>query len=385
MRINTNVSAMNTLRQLGKSSNEFARSVGRLSSGFRINRAADDAAGMGIANQLRADVRSMRQASRNAEQAGSLLQVAEGATSTISSIVDRMKELATQAASDNTDDAGRGRIKSEWDALQTEISKIASTTKFQGKSLVDGNFGTAVDTGAASTALASGNMVYSADISGTAASDYTITDQTGTANQLRVTNTAGDTQTVTLTSAGKQSVTFDSFGLTLNLDASFALNSDGSLANTAAISGKVIQVDAGSNGGSFLVRSTGAYTSDDLVTLSNINLTTGSSGLNVESLAFTGNGTGAEWQAALTRLDTAIGTVNTAFGTIGSAQNRIEYAMANTDTAVENFAAAESVIRDVDMAAEVTQMTKFQILQQAGTSMLAQANSAPQGVLSLLR
>ena len=129
MRINTNVSAMNTLRQLNISSRGFARSVGRLSSGFRINRAADDAAGLGIANKIRADVRSMRQASRNAEQANAVLQVAEGAASTVSQIVDRMKELATQAASDNVDSNGRGRIKSEWDALSTEIGKIAATTK----------------------------------------------------------------------------------------------------------------------------------------------------------------------------------------------------------------------------------------------------------------
>lgn len=385
MRINTNVSAMNTLRQLGGSSKEFSRSIGRLSSGFRINRAADDAAGLGIANTLRADVRSKRQAGRNAEQANSLLQVAEGATQTVSSIVERMKELATQAASDNVDDSGRGRIKSEYDALQTEIQKIADTTKFQGKTLVNGAFGTSVDTNVAnSTALASGNMVYSAEISGTAAGDYTITDQTGSGNQLRVTDANGVTQTVDVAADGKQSVSFDQFGLTLNLSADFARNSDGTANNTAAINGGVVQVDAGANGGSFLVRSSGAYSSDDLVTLSNINLGTGSSGLNIDSLTFTGNGTGAEWQTALTRIDSAIGTVNSAFGTIGAAQNRIEYAMANNDAAVENLSAAESVIRDVDMAQEVTQMTKFQILSQAGQAMLSQANSAPQGVLRLL-
>lgn len=385
MRINTNMSALSTLRQVGSSNRSFAKSVGRLSSGFRINRAADDAAGLGIANQIRADVRSMRQASRNAEQAGSLLQVAEGATQNISSIVERMKELATQAGSDNVDDAGRGRIKDEYDVLQAEIGKIASTTKFQGKALVNGAFGNSVDTNVAnSTALASGNMVYSADISGTAAGAYTISDQTGTANQLRLTNASGVTQTVTLAASGKQSVTFDQFGITLNLSADFARNSDGSANNTAAINATVIDVDAGANGGSFLVRSTGAYSSDDLVSLNNVNLTTGSSGLNLDSLSFTGNGTAAEWQSALTRIDSAISTVNSAFGTIGAAQNRIEYAMNNTDSAVENLTAAESVIRDVDMAAEVTEMTKFQILQQAGTAMLAQANSAPQGVLRLL-
>jgi len=146
MRINTNVSAMNTLRQLSGTSRRFAQSDGRLSSGLRLNSASDDAAGLGIANKIRADVRSMRQASRNAEQANSVLQVAEGAAQTVSQIVDRMKEFATQAASDNVDSVGRGWVKSEYDALSTEINKIAATTKFQGKTLIDGNFGTGLDT-----------------------------------------------------------------------------------------------------------------------------------------------------------------------------------------------------------------------------------------------
>ena len=155
---------------------------------------------------------------------------------------------------------------------------------------------------------------------------------------------------------------------------------DGTAAGSA--DGGVVQVDAGSNGGSFLVRSSGAYSTDDKVTLSSIDLATDSSGLNLDGLSLD---TSANAETALSRIDTAIGTINTAFGTIGAAQNRIEYAMQNTNAAVENISAAESVIRDVDMAEEVTRMTKFQILQQAGTAMLAQANQAPQGVLSLLR
>jgi flagellin len=381
MRINTNVTAMSTLRTLGNSSKEFAKSVGRLSSGFRINRAADDAAGLGIANKLRADIRSMRQASRNAEQATSVLQVAEGATQTISSIVDRMKELATQGASDNVDDAGRGRIKSEFNALQTEIDKIADTTKFQGKTLVNGNFGTSLDTNAAnSTALAAGTGVYSASISGAAAGDYTISDS---AVAGEVTLTLGSTtQTLTGISDGKQSLNFSQFGVTVETDTNFTVF-DGTAAGSAKA--KIVQVDAGSNGGSFLVRSSGAYSTDDLVTLSNIDLNAAALSIDSGSITLTGNGTASEYQTALTSLDSAISSINSAFGTIGAAQNRIEYAQQNTDAASLNLSAAESVVRDVDMAEEVTQMTKFQILQQAGTSMLAQANSAPQGVLSLLR
>ena len=377
MRINTNVSALNTLRTLGGSSKEYAKSVGKLSSGFRINRAADDAAGLGIANKMRADLRSMRQASRNAEQASSVLQVAEGATQTISNIVDRMKELATQAASDNVDSAGRARINSEFGELRTEIGKIASTTKFQGQTLIDGNFGTSLDTNSAnSTALASGTGVYSANLDGAAAGDYTLGD--GAAGEVTLTF-GGTTQTLTGISSGAQSLNFSQFGVTVVTTADFTVT-DGTAAGSA--DGGVVQVDAGSNGGSFLVRSSGAYSTDDKVTLSSIDLATDSSGLNLDGLSLD---TSANAETALSRIDTAIGAINSAFGTIGAAQNRIEYAMQNTNAAVENISAAESVIRDVDMAEEVTRMTKFQILQQAGTAMLAQANQAPQGVLSLLR
>lgn len=378
MRINTNVSALNTLRTLSGTSKEYAKSVGRLSSGFRINRAADDAAGLGIANKMRADLRSMRQASRNAEQASSVLQVAEGATQTISSIVDRMKELATQAASDNVDSAGRVRIDSEFSQLRTEIGKIASTTKFQGQTLIDGNFGTSLDTNSAnSTALAAGTGVYTATLDGAAAGDYTISD--GTAAGSVVLTYGATSQTLTGLSDGAQTLNFSSFGVSVATTADFTVT-DGTAAGSAAAT--IVQVDAGSNGGSFLVRSSGAYSTDDKVTLTSIDLATDSSGLNLDGLDLT---TASNAETALTRIDTAISSINTAFGTIGAAQNRIEYAMQNTNAAVENISAAESVIRDVDMAEEVTQMTKYQILQQAGTAMLAQANQAPQGVLSLLR
>jgi flagellin len=378
MRVNTNVSALNTQRVLGQTGMKLSRSIGRLSSGFRINRAADDAAGLGIANKLRADVRSLSQAARNAEQATSLLQVAEGAVQTVSSIVDRMKELATQAASDNVDDAGRGRIKAEWDQLSTEIQKIVDTTKFQGKALLNGTFGNFVDSVAnGSTAMGAGTGMYAASLSGTAAGTYSFTQAAD--GELTVSN-GTVTQTVTGLAAGKQSVVFDQFGITLQLDTNFdETNAAGTLA------GNDIVVAAGSGGGSFLVRSSGAYSSDDLISLTTLDLSTGASGLNISGIAFTGTGTGAEWQAALTTLDGAFDVVSSVFGEIGAAQNRIDYATANVRTSIENIAAAESTIRDADMAAEMTEFTKYQILQQAGVAMLAQANAAPQLVLSLLQ
>ena len=164
MRINTNVSALNAFRNLSETNNAVAGSMQKLSSGFRINRAADDAAGLGIANKLRGDIRSMTQANRNAEQANSVLSIAEGATGSTQKMLERMKELATQAASDSVDDAGRTRISEEFTALRSEIQRTADTTKFQGKTLVDGNFGASVST-AISTALGSGNVFNDAKIS----------------------------------------------------------------------------------------------------------------------------------------------------------------------------------------------------------------------------
>lgn len=383
MRINTNVAAMNTLRILSSNQASANKNIGRLSSGFRINSAADDAAGLGIANKLRADVRSMKQASRNAEQASAMLQIAEGATQTIADILDRMKELATQAGSDNTDDAGRTRIMQEFEALLNEIGMIANTTKFQGKALLNGSFGNALnDDDTVSTALAA-TGVQGARISSNAASGtYTFTTD---ANKLTLTRDGtGVSQTIDLTAAGAQTVVFDQFGITVELDAAFTLPTDA----THVLNGTALVVDAGSSGGSYLVRSSGDYTTNDLVSLDNLNLTTTALGLDDlgpgGSNFSTPEGTAAEWRSALAVIDSAISNVNSVFGSIGAAQNRIDYANQNLKTAIENFSAAESTIRDVDMAQEMTEFSKNQILLHSATAMLAQANQAPHSVLRLI-
>ena len=373
MRINTNVSANEAYRNLGKVQNDVSSSMSKLSSGFRINKAGDDAAGLGIANKLRADTRALSQAAKNAEQANSLLSVAEGGLQTVGKILERMKELATQSASDNTDADGRTAIQKEFSALRTEIDKIVSTTKFQGKTLLDGGFGNSVDSNAAnSTALAAGTGVFGATISGTAAGNYTITQ---TANGSMTLSDGTTTETMTGLAAGRQDVTFASFGITLELDANF----DETLA-TGSADGTIIQVDAGVEGGSFMVRSSGAYTGDDNVDLDAIDVGGTALGISASSLA-----TRDASRTALTAIDGAISVVNTALGDVGAAQNRISYSLENVKAQISNFSAAESVIRDVDMAEEMTKFSKNQILSQAGTAMLAQANQSAQGVLQLLR
>jgi len=272
LRINTNVAALNAHRQLADTDARLSVSMERLSSGYRINKAKDDVAGLSIANKFRMEVRSLRMAQQNVSQASSLLQVAEGGAQKIETIVERLKELATLAASDNTDDTGRARLDSEASALLSEIDRIAQDTKYGSTQLLTGSV----------------NMTFQIGSGNTAAQDQ----------------------------------------ITVNL-------------------------------------SQGLETSD--------------LGLNSISLS-----TLASAQSALSSIDNALTSVNIAMGEIGAAQSRLDFASANLAITIENIAATESTIRDVDMAFEVVTFTKNQILLQAGTAMLAQANMAPQSILALL-
>ncbi len=275
MRINNNLMAMNTHRQLGINANSQSKSMEKLSSGQRINRAGDDAAGLSISEKMRAQIRNLNQASKNAQDGISLIQTAEGALSSVSDILVRVKELATQAANGTYDaTASTGdlaRIQEEVTELSNQITNIATNTKFNGKTLLG--------TGAADIELAIGD--------------------TG--------------QTLTLTAAN------------------FSL----SAVDTA---------------------------------VSNYNLATQ-----------------ATAKTALSGVDAQLQTVNKARSYLGANQNRLEATIKDLDTTSENLQAAESRIRDVDMAKEMMTFTKTNILNQAATAMLAQANQAPQGVLQLLR
>jgi flagellin len=368
MRINTNVSALTAGNNLSRVQDAAADSMAKLSSGLRINKSGDDAAGLGIANKLHADTRALTQASRNAEQANSLLQIADGATSTIQKMLERIKELATQSASDNTDgDAttgGRKAIQAEFTSLTAEISRTVSTTKFQGKTLIDGNFGATVS----GTALTTSAGAYAASSSGAAVGTYTITAASGT---ITLDNGSGTSQTLSLSAGAKQTLNFDKLGISIDTDTSVTATS---------LSTKTITVAAGTSGGSFMVGSSGAYSGNDNITLSKLDLTLATLGISTDTLA-----TAAGAKTALTNIDAALAKVASVQGDIGAAQNRIGYAQDNLKTSIQNYSAVESVIRDVDMADEMTKFTKNNILAQAGTAMLAQANQAGQGVLTLLR
>lgn len=368
MKIQTNVSALTALRNLGVTENQQNSEIQKLSSGYAINRAGDDAAGLSIANSLRSSGVALGQAQKNASQAGSFLQIADGATQTLSTMLDRMRELATEAASDNVTDSDRSKISAEFTSLQSEWDRIVNTTQYQGQTLLNGTFGIA-DTG--TTKAVSG--VSNVSLTGAkASSTYTLTSTSATSLTL---SDGKVSQTITTTAGGSgttQHFDFDKLGISFDYMGTVA--SDGSTFNNKTF------VTGASQAASFRVGS--GTTSNDTISVALDNLSASTLSIDASSINVTSSANAA---TALSNITTALGTLNTAIGNIGAAENRMDYATSNLNSLLQNTQAAESTIRDADMAQEYTQYTKLSILQQAGTAMLAQANSSTQSVLQLLR
>lgn len=279
MIINHNMNAMNAHRNMGINTGNAAKSMEKLSSGLRINRAGDDAAGLSISEKMRAQIRGLDQASRNAQDGISLIQTAEGSLNETHSILQRMRELAVQASNDTNVTVDRSAITDELSSLQTEVDRIAKTTQFNEKNLLDGSL--------------SGGGVS---------------------------------------------------GAVLQIGANSSAN--------LALEIKIDSMDAASLG-----------------------ITTAS--INVASNTFA--------RTTIDNVNSAIKLVSTQRSKLGAFQNRLEHTVSNLDNASENLQSAESRVRDVDMAKEMMNFSKNNILQQAAQSMLSQANQAPQGVLNLLR
>lgn len=274
LRVNTNLASVNAQRNLFNTNVKLGKSLEKLSSGLRINRAGDDAAGLAISESFRSEIRALQQASRNASDAISMVQTAEGALDEVSNIAIRLKELSEQAANGTLGSAERGFLNSEFSALVSEITRITDTTAFNGTNLIDGSGGTV---------------------------DIQVGTKSAASNQIQ---------------------------LDFNTD-----------------------VDATS--------------------------------LGLASLSLTGtDATNAK--TALDAVSTALTTISQTRANFGAVQNRLESTVRNIGVTVENFSAANSRIRDVDVAEESANLTSLQILQQAGISVLAQANFAPQSALSLL-
>jgi len=376
MRINNNIMAMNTHRQYSVNNGNVAKATEKLSSGYRINSAADDAAGLAISEKMRAQIRGLNMASKNSEDAISLVQTAEGALTETHSILQRMRELATQSASDTNDDTtDRAALNAEFTQLKSEIDDIAGKTAFNGKNLLDGTFGSKAAVQSTSAIRVGALDVSAINIKGFAAG----TGQTisfavngGDATKYDISLADGTKKTVAGADvAGAQTISVDfGDGKSFSIDLTAA-------ATAGALDGKAITFDVtnnpaliqtGANSGQVLDISIGNMDADSLGLTSSISI-----------------GTQGDAATAIDTVNAAINQVSTQRASLGAIQNRLDHKINNLDTSAENLQAAESRIRDVDMASEMTEFTKNNILVQASTAMLAQANQAPQNVLSLLK
>ena len=360
MRIQNNMMAINTHRQLSVNQTNQAKSTEKLSSGFRINRAADDAAGLTISEKMRAQIRGLNRASANAQDGISMIQAAEGALQESHSILQRMRELAVQGANDVNAAEDRGAIKDEIDQLGLELDRIATTTNFNGKYVLSGLY-------------ADQNSPYALD-------DY-IPDQVKTVTGLDEGVGALNIQ------VGANTLTSDVIKINFSgVTASALLNgaADGLMwvTPTGNDAGTVINYENKANEGYVPSVSSSELDGEDVAQLDTGEITT----FGFQALVNVIDGKNADGTALdASNPKTGIALVNELRSTLGSVQNRLEHTVANVDTVAENMQSAESRIRDVDMAKEMMAFTKNNILNQAATAMLAQANQAPQTVLSLIR
>ena len=392
-RINTNTASLNTYRSYGSAQAGLEKNIERLSSGLRINQAADDAAGLAISNRMDNQVRGMQQANRNVQQGNNMLQTAEGAMEEISNVLGRMRELSVQSASDgvNTDD--RASIDLEFQQLKSEITRIAEATQYNNTKVLNGNlYGNVVD--AASGDLDEVTNVGAEGIKinqnkNTMAGTYTISFIDGTDGTTPLTSGNLEAGDVVRLSNGSASYDYElqagdiesnaiKSGSTLSFSNSGieVTTKTGTLAVTD-LKDKTIEVNTG-DGATLQV---GADNSSDQRIGFSLKGQT-STHLNLEDDDLTSL---ANAQTAIDALDDAIQQINDERSTIGSKQNRLEFTSSNLMNSIQNNSASMSTIRDADFASEAADLARNQILVQSGTSMLAQANGLSQNVLALIR
>ena len=398
MFINTNIAALNAQRNLGITGLKMGKALERLSSGLRINRAADDAAGLSISEGLRSQVGGLRQASRNAQDAISMVQMGEGALNEVHGILQRMRELTVQAGNETLSTNDRNAIGAEMFTLRTEIDNIATRTKFNGLSLLTGSLSTSQSGGTAIVgfALTTGSTasIASIDVSKlTAGTTYTfakvdantmsISDGVTTVNSADIDATIGADGELTVSFTGAITTSVKIVGNTAftNDDIGTDIGTAGLTVITAAGSGSA-NFRVGANGGDDIsvafddmqASAIGSGGVDDIAD----RVTAGTAvGAFVDSVA--------NADALLVILDDAIVDVSSQRAKLGAAQNQVETAVASLGVMLENLAASESRIRDADIAEVSTELVTRQITQQAGIAVLAQANTSAQSVLSLLQ
>ena len=392
MIINHNLMANNAIRNANVNSSSASKSMQKLSSGLRINGAADDAAGLAISEKMRGQIRGLDQASNNAQDAISLTQTAEGALNETQSILQRMRELAVQSSNDTNTTVDRSAIKDELGQLTDEIDRIANTTEFNTQKLLDGSKKGLVTAQNSTESLqlnTNANIALVSTAGVTSAS--TITDSfTVTVTRTNVstgfTSTDFNVSVVGGTAASLIMVdnnTFTYNGDTIDLTGgtgtlssmtsgeSFTLSVKGAVAASTDVT-KSLSMQIGANSGQSLLIGINSMKAKDLGVRDNAGAALDVSDANHAT-------------AAITQINNAIEKVSAERSKLGAVQNRLEHTINNLGTSSENLTSAESRIRDVDMAKEMSTYSKNNILSQAAQAMLAQANQQPQQVLSLLR
>ncbi len=392
MVVQHNLTAMNSNRMLGVTTSGQAKSSEKLSSGYQINRAADDAAGLKISEKMRSQVRGLNRASTNAQDGVSLIQTAEGALNEAHSILQRMNELAVQGANDTNQDIDRDAINQELTALTAELDRISETTQFNKQELLDGSFkdrklqvgansnqNISVSIGkmdAASLGLKS--ITYN---KGTETFSYNKINYLGVEYEYDVAKTAASNQSAFVAAAeayGKKKFEDDMIAMT-------STGSYGFLSGTAPYGTLESAKLAGPSAMASLYAGKASAAWAGLLSNAKVSGTTAGgfgASATITSPAVDDYDIA---NATLTAVQDAINRVSTQRSALGALQNRLEHTIANLDNVAENTQAAESRIRDTDMASEMVEYSKNNILAQAGQSMLAQANQSTQGVLSLLQ
>ena len=413
MVVQHNLTAMNSNRMLGITTKTQAKATEKLSSGYKINRAADDAAGLAISEKMRKQIRGLTQASANAQDGISAVQTAEGALTEVHDMLQRMNELAVKAANGTMSESDRNAIQNEVDQLVTEIDRVATTTKFNETYLLKGSHNGVAGSLSYTNASANNNagltfsssgtatQAVSASTSGNTVTGDNTTTYTGRSVQVGTTTyyliestqekTAGQGKLSVKEAAEKMTdeanntkgfTSMDALMSAIKRDNSEHIKTVTSFINSSKEVELKIEAFADLNDAIDFSLHVGADSSDD--NKINLNISSmGARGLGVNGLTITGDNDDNA-TAAIDVVADALERVSAQRATLGAVQNRLEHTIANLDNVVENTTSAESAIRDTDMATQMVTYSNNQILAQAGQAMLAQSNQANQGVLSLL-
>ena len=396
--INTNVKALMAQQSMTVSNRDMSKAMEQLSTGKRINSASDDSAGLAISERMTAQIRGLNQAVRNSNDAISMLETAEGAMVEVTSMMQRMRELAVQSSSDTNSTDDRANLDLEFQALSTEITRVRNTTQFNGSDLLNGAsaFTFQIGTDASETmSVTIADIAGSVGTDGTAiGSDLSITAPTGAAGQTASLNFYSYFSTKTMTAGQNISLTVADVTITYTITdadvtdfAASNVNSNGVADKVATTLAALINNNASLQG---VVNASASVAGTNLLTLTGIDVdnpftisaqigSTNATGVSGDVL------TQAAANTAITTLDASLDAIALARGGLGASSNRLTHAADNLANISANTSASRSRILDTDYAQATTELARTQIIQQAATAMLAQANQQPQSVLSLLQ